>query len=153
MKRSILTRHDDENRFQCTHWVCLDHRAAFSMSTQSLSHAMMAEPPPGLCRSSRGKKSTNVNQSFLAMLLKMAERHPTWLSPTFQSVPFTFILHWDPRPCPRLLSHWGSKLFRDKKDEDILDHWLVLISSLWLHQSAGLWTGISHIVLWESVCH
>lgn len=101
------------------------------------------------------KKSTNVNQSFLAMLLKIGEegrKAPTWLSPTFQSVPFTFILHWDPSPCPRLLSHWGSKLFRDKKDEDILDRWLVLISSLWLHQSAGLWTGISHIILWESVC-
>lgn len=68
-------------------------------------------------------------------------------------IPFTFILHWDPSPCPRLLSHWGSKLFQDKKNEDILDRWLVLISSLWLHQSAGLWNGISHVILWGSVCH
>lgn len=57
--------------------------------------------------------------------------------PVFFFFFFTFILHWDPSPCPRLLSHWGSKLFQDKKNEDILDRWLALISSLWLHQLQG----------------
>ncbi len=153
MKITILTRHDDEDRARYVCRVCLDHKAALSMPTKSLSHAMMVEPP-GLCCSSREK--INKCQSKLSGYATEDRRRGQEGSPPGSPPSFTLYPSLSSSTETQVLAQ-GFCLAGEANSSGIKRmkvFWIVglLISSLWLHQSAGLWTGISQTSFHGSLC-